>query len=158
MGPRAGARLDGNTTDGAESFTIKYLSSNDDGFVTMTVSAFGQSKTFQDVKQVHGNGGLDDDTLTVQGAFPIPIVFDGGVGTDHVVYDEQQSSSTITLHNQILTADGTALNLTLTEVADLTIQSTLPNSDDTIQVNDDDTQAIVPHIIIDGGDGQDVIN
>src|SRR5205807_1564336 len=30
MGPRAGARLDGNTTDGAESFTIKYLSSNDD--------------------------------------------------------------------------------------------------------------------------------
>jgi hypothetical protein len=81
MGPHASDRVEGDLTDGDESFTVHHVSTQPDGSETVTVSAFGMAaQTFVGVKQIDADGGAGNDSLTVDGAFTIPIHYDGGTG------------------------------------------------------------------------------
>jgi hypothetical protein len=101
MGPDAGARVEGDISDGNESFTVHHVSTEPDGSETVTVAAFGgRPQTYKGVKQIHASGGAGSDTLTVDGVFSIPIFWDGGgnSGDNMVVtgYDVGQIVSTYT--------------------------------------------------------------
>jgi FG-GAP-like repeat/PLAT/LH2 domain/FG-GAP repeat len=99
MGPNAAAREGGDTSDGDESFTVHHVSTEPDGSETVTVSAFGvHPQTYKGVKQIHGDGGAGADTLTVDGAFTIPIYFSGGGDPGDALVLQNASFDAITHH------------------------------------------------------------
>src|SRR5438067_244978 len=106
MGPNAAARVNGNITDGDESFTVHYVSTQADGSATVTVSAFGmRPQTYKGVKQIHASGGAGSDTLTADGAFTIPIFFDGGGNPGDTLVLQNATFITIT-HRFVNAHDG----------------------------------------------------
>jgi hypothetical protein len=107
MGPHATARVGGDISDGNESFTVHHVSTQPDGSETVTVSAFGmRPQTYVGVKQIHGDGGAGSDSLTVDGAFTIPIFFNGGGDPGDQLILQNASFDTVT-HNFTNAHDGT---------------------------------------------------
>jgi hypothetical protein len=107
MGPNAAARVNGNITDGNESFTVHHVSVQADGSEMVTVSAFGSHpQTYIGVRQIHGYGGGGNETLTVDGAFTIPIFFNGGGGPGNTLVLQNATFNTIT-HTFTNQHDGT---------------------------------------------------
>jgi hypothetical protein len=107
MGPSAAARGSGNVTDGDESFTVHHVSTQADGTETVTVSAFGlRPQPYKGVKQIHADGGAGADSLTVDGAFTIPIFFHGGGDSGDRLVLQNASFDTVT-HRFTNAHDGT---------------------------------------------------
>jgi len=107
MGPNAAARVGGDISDGNESFTVHHVSTQPDGSETVTVSAFGmRPQTYVGVKQIHGDGGAGSDSLTVDGAFTIPIFFNGGGDPGDQLILQNATFDTVT-HNFTNAHDGT---------------------------------------------------
>ena len=78
MGDRAVQREYGNTEDGAEEFTLR--PGTEAGQVI--VSFMGNEQTFNSVDKIVGDGGENNDTITVHPGLTVPVEFHGGVGDD----------------------------------------------------------------------------
>jgi Ca2+-binding RTX toxin-like protein len=98
MGPNAGARVNGDTTDGDESFVIAHVSSGG-GTETVTVTAFGFTQTYAGVKKVYGEGGNGNDS----------IVLDAGVASPAELYGDFNGSSAGNGNDTVTSADGPAM-------------------------------------------------
>ncbi|NOS71718.1 MAG: hypothetical protein HOP33_17550, partial [Verrucomicrobia bacterium] len=87
MGARAGLRLSGNTSDGDESFVIK------PGSVpgAVVVEAFGSSQEYFGVTKIIADGGLGNDSITVEPGVFVIAEFAGGDGDDILFGGESAS-------------------------------------------------------------------
>ncbi len=65
MGPYAADRVNGDVTDGNESFTVTPVSTQSDGTETVIVTAFNYVQTYTGVTKIYGEGGNGDDTITL---------------------------------------------------------------------------------------------
>jgi hypothetical protein len=72
MGPNAGARTGGNTTDGDEDFTVTPFASLPDGTQVVIVGAFGQAEIFP-ARKIYAEGGLGNDTITIEPGVTVPV-------------------------------------------------------------------------------------
>ena len=75
MGPYAVDRVNGDTTDGNENFTVRYVSMEADGSETISVSAFGYTQTYSGVRKIYAEGGFGVDTLVLAGTLPGPPTY-----------------------------------------------------------------------------------
>ena len=75
MGPYAVDRVNGDTTDGNENFTVRYVSMEADGSETISVSAFGYTQTYSGVRKIYAEGGFGVDTLVLAGTPPGPPTY-----------------------------------------------------------------------------------
>jgi Ca2+-binding RTX toxin-like protein len=98
MGPNAAARVNGDITDGDESFTVAHVSSQMDGTETVTVAAFGFTQTYSGVKKVYGEGGNGNDS----------IVLSTGVLSPAELYGDFNGSSAGNGDDTVTSADGPA--------------------------------------------------
>ncbi len=76
-----------NVSTGVENETvyIEQIGELSGGLATIKVTAFGFSQTYQHVARVYGYFGSSIDTVTVDPSVKIPVVLDGGAGTDTIV-------------------------------------------------------------------------
>ncbi len=150
MGPRAGDRVAGDTTDGNESFIVTHVS-GDPGTAdgeTVEVSFNGIKQNYSGVKKISADGGSGSDTIDLRSASApadSTLFVRGGSGNDTIyaskgggIYHGDGGNDTIT---------GALADETFTGVAD-----TFYGDDgaDTLTGNEgNDT--------LDGGDGSDLI-
>ncbi len=74
MGPRAGQRLEVDTEDGNEVFTIRPGSNANE----VIVSAFGYEQLYSNVIKIVGDGGAGEDKITVHPGVTVPVELRGG--------------------------------------------------------------------------------
>ncbi|MCA9137168.1 MAG: hypothetical protein KDB00_10425, partial [Planctomycetales bacterium] len=85
MGPRADQRLEVNTADGNEEFSISFVSGTADN-ATVTVSALGYNQTYSGVRRIVADGGLGNDKIVVRPDVPVPVSLSGGDGNDVITH------------------------------------------------------------------------
>ena len=90
MGPRAADRLEVDTDDDDESFTISPGVLSNEVFV----DAFGFRQQFNGVTSIVGDGGQGDDTINVKPGISVPVDLRGGPGDDALT----ASAGPATLH------------------------------------------------------------
>ncbi|MEX0330675.1 MAG: LEPR-XLL domain-containing protein [Puniceicoccaceae bacterium] len=100
MGPNAQDRLNGDTSDGNEDFTVTYVS---DGKVKVSSSNLGvtSGQEYEGVHEIIAYGGEGNDTITFKnfdadtsdGGSQITGYVFGGVGDDTIVFDGTTASS-----------------------------------------------------------------
>jgi hypothetical protein len=78
IGPRAGDRQHGNTTDGDETFTVLPGALANQ----VIVQAFGRQAQFDGVTKILADGGLGNDTITITAGVSLPVELNGGAGDD----------------------------------------------------------------------------
>src|SRR5262249_3410753 len=81
MGPNAGKRIEGTSTDVAETFSVKQTA---DG-IEVTGQGAGEdqvTKTYTGADKIRGDGGLADDSITIDDSVKLPATLIGGAGND----------------------------------------------------------------------------
>src|SRR5262249_36886264 len=76
----------GEEIDGDETYTVRHVSSQDDGSETVEVTAFGITQKFAGVHKIVADGGMGNDALLVEKDVRANAEFDGGDGEDRLVY------------------------------------------------------------------------
>ncbi|RKZ88438.1 MAG: hypothetical protein DRR16_04890, partial [Candidatus Parabeggiatoa sp. nov. 3] len=79
MGDLADQRLNGNTTDGNETFTV-----TDRGGSVQISSSFGGSQTYSGIDKVVIRAGAGDDRIILNGSSNLDFDIEGGVGNDYI--------------------------------------------------------------------------
>src|SRR5262249_21288330 len=81
MGPAADKRIEGVSTDVAETFSVTQTA----GGIEVTGKGFGEtevSKTYTGATSIRGDGGADNDSITIDDAITLPVTLIGGPGND----------------------------------------------------------------------------
>ena len=91
MGDLADQRLNGNTTDGNETFTV-----TDRGGSVQISSSFGGSQTYSGIDKVVIRAGAGNDTIILNGSSDLDFDIEGGVGNDYI--DVSGTSGKVTVH------------------------------------------------------------
>lgn len=81
IGPQAGRRLHGDTSDGAETVNLKYIYGTPK---SVTVEFAGTTSKFDNVEKIIGNAGAGNDVITADSNLAIPLELDGGAGIDRL--------------------------------------------------------------------------
>jgi hypothetical protein len=86
MGPHAGDRQNGNTTDGDENFEVSHVSGTP-GNETVDVTAFGVTQRYSGVSRIVADTGVGNDVVTIDAGVLAAVDFSGTTGnkqfTDH---------------------------------------------------------------------------
>jgi len=90
MGDLADQRLNGDTTDGNEVFT---LSDSGNG---VTIAAAGTSQTYDNISKVVIRAGAGNDQIILNGSSDLEFDIEGGVGND--IIDVSGTSGKVTVH------------------------------------------------------------
>ncbi len=99
MGPNAAARVNGDITDGNESFVVTHVSTQGDGTETVDVTAFGYVQEYAGVKKIYGEGGNGNDSIVLQ----------PGVISPSELYGDFNGSSAGNGNDTLAGADGAAM-------------------------------------------------
>ncbi len=67
-----------------EGFTIEQIDGNENGG-TLKVTAFGRTRTYQNVTSLHADGGTGDDQIIIMDNVKIPVYINGGSGDDMII-------------------------------------------------------------------------
>src|SRR5262249_37899524 len=81
MGPAADKRIEGTSQDNAETFSVKQTSAG----LEVTGQGTGEkqvSKTYTGATSIRGDGGLDNDSITIDDSVKLPTTLIGGPGND----------------------------------------------------------------------------
>ncbi len=146
MGTNAAARLEIDTSDGAETFTVSHVS-GDATNEKVSVTWRSYSQEFDGVKSIFANAGANNDYLDVTGTL-VPVDIDMGAGDDTLILGWGAGS----------TARGGAGNDKITVPTD--DQSVVRNTTNTIYGDDGNDSLVGPgnvSITIYGGGGTDVV-
>ena len=84
MGPHAGARVNQNTEDGAEIFTVQHVSGTS-GNETLLVTAFGAREEHAGISKIIADGGQEFDIIELNDSVLTPAELSGGNGEDLVI-------------------------------------------------------------------------
>jgi Ca2+-binding RTX toxin-like protein len=79
VGPNAGLRQPGLSTDVAETMTVKKL-----GPGKFQVSGFGETQEYDGVNAIFADGGNEDDVITLDPSVDVPATLKGGAGNDQL--------------------------------------------------------------------------
>ena len=85
MGPHAVHRLNGDTADDDESFTIRHVGGTA-GNEDLEVTAFGVSQVYSGISRIEADGGEGNDTIDVEAGVLADADLVGGPGDDHIIY------------------------------------------------------------------------
>ncbi len=80
IGPEAGARVEGDTSDGDETIFVEY----DHETGKTLVTGFGKTDEFTGVTRVRAHGGNGEDTIIMDASLTVPVEIDGGYGDDDI--------------------------------------------------------------------------
>ena len=83
MGPNAGVRTFGDTSDGEENFVVNHIGGTA-GDETVEVVAFGFAQEYTGVASITADGGNQDDRITIQGGVLADVNLRGGPGHDTI--------------------------------------------------------------------------
>jgi Ca2+-binding RTX toxin-like protein len=94
MGDLADQRLNGNTTDGSETFTV-----TDTGGGVQVSSSIGGSQTYNGIDKVVIRAGAGDDRIILNGSSNLNFDIEGGVGNDFI--DVSGTSGKVIVHGDV---------------------------------------------------------
>jgi hypothetical protein len=90
MGPYAYERQYGDNSDGDEDFSVTLAPKQSGSGETVEVSAFGLEQTYEGVTSILGEGGMGNNTITIDPAVKVPVQLYANVDPQDPAYGQWQ--------------------------------------------------------------------